>query len=137
MNAFSYILALVFIDTDDTHSLFIEDLAVPVRAYHISQINKPQNTYTIDRLTITQRLKIINTYYKNCDSATAAYRPLRRDYSLHNHPTEQAIGKIVKKFEETGVITNIERPVHHRFARSSENIAIVSEHTTQYGMLCI
>ena len=33
----------------------------------------------------------------------------------------------MKKFKETGVITNIERPVHHRFARSAENIAIVSE----------
>ena len=39
----------------------------------------------------------------------------------------QAIGKIDKKFEETGVFKITERPVHHRFARSSENIAIVSE----------
>ena len=33
----------------------------------------------------------------------------------------------MKKFEETGVITNIKRSVHHRFARAAENIAIVSE----------
>ena len=33
----------------------------------------------------------------------------------------------MKKLEEAGVFTNIERPVHHRFARSVENIAIVSE----------
>ena len=33
----------------------------------------------------------------------------------------------MKKFEETVVVTNIERPVHHRFARSTETIAIVSE----------
>ena len=39
----------------------------------------------------------------------------------------QAIGKIVKKFKETGVATNIESPVHHRFTRSAENIAILSE----------
>ena len=39
----------------------------------------------------------------------------------------QAVGKIVKKFEETGVITNIERPVHYCFACSAENIAIASE----------
>ena len=37
-------------------------------------------------------------------------------------PTTQAVGKIVKK--ETEVVTNIERPVHHPFARSAE---IVSE----------
>ena len=48
-------------------------------------------------------------------------------YGLHNRPTQQAIGKIAKKFEETGVATNTERPVHHRFARSTENIAIVNE----------
>ena len=30
----------------------------------------------------------------------------------------QAIGEIVKKFDETGVVTNIERFVHHSFARS-------------------
>ena len=56
----------------------------------------------MDRLTITQRIKIIKTYYKNGDSATATYRALRGDYGLHNRPTTQAIGKIVKKFEETG-----------------------------------
>ena len=33
----------------------------------------------------------------------------------------------MKKFEETGTVTNIERPVYHRFALSAENIAIVSE----------
>ena len=54
------------------------------------------------------------------------YRALRGDYGLHNHPITQAIGKIVKKFEETVVVTNIERPVHHRVARSAENTAIVS-----------
>ena len=46
---------------------------------------------------------------------------------MHNRPTTQAIGKIVKKFKETGAFTNIERPVHHRFARPTENIVIVSE----------
>ena len=39
----------------------------------------------------------------------------------------QTIGKMVKKFEKTWVVTNIEGPVHHRFARSAKNISIVSE----------
>ena len=30
-------------------------------------------------------------------------------------------------FGQTEVITNIERPVHHRFTRSTENIAIASK----------
>ena len=61
----------------------------------------------MDCLTITQRIRIIKTYYKHGDSATATHRALRGDYGLHNHPTMQAMGKIVKKFEETGVVTNI------------------------------
>ena len=55
------------------------------------------------------------------------YRALRGYYGLYNRPTTQATGKIVKKFVETGVVTNIERPGHLCFARSAENIAIVSE----------
>ena len=46
------------------------------------------------------------------------------DYVVSNYAR---FGKIVKKFKETGVVTNIERPVHHRFACSAENVANVSE----------
>ena len=67
------------------------------------------------------------TYYKNGDSATATYRVLRKDYGLHKGPTMQAIGKIMKKFDENGAVINIERHMHHR---SAENIAIVSESVT-------
>ena len=39
----------------------------------------------------------------------------------------QAIGKIVNKFEDTEVITNVEGPVHYPFTRSAENIVIAGE----------
>ena len=65
----------------------------------------------MDRLTITQRIKIIKTYYKYGDCVTATYHAFRGDYGLHNRPTKQAISRIVKKFEETRVVTNIERAV--------------------------
>ena len=81
----------------------------------------------MDHLTVPQCTKIIKTYYKNFDSATVTYYALRGDYGLHNRPATQAVGKIVKNFEEIGVVINIERPVHHRFAHSAENNAIVSE----------
>ena len=61
----------------------------------------------MNRLIVTQCIKIIKTYYRHGDSAPATYRSLREDYGLHNHPTTQAIDKIVKKFEDTGVVTNI------------------------------
>ena len=72
------------------------------------------------RLTFTQRIKFIKTYYKNGYSATTMYRALRGNYEIE------------KKLEETGVITNIERPVHQRFARSTENNHIVSESVAEY-----
>ena len=81
----------------------------------------------MDNITITQRIKIIKTYNKNNDSVTATYHAFRGDYGLHNRPTTPAISKIVKKFEETGVVTSIERPVHHHFAPFTENIPIISE----------
>ena len=37
------------------------------------------------------------------------------------------LDKIVKKFKETWVVTNIERPVLYRFVHSAKNKAIVSE----------
>ena len=43
----------------------------------------------MERLTITQHIKMIKIYYKNDDSATATYRGLRGDYGLHNRPTTQ------------------------------------------------
>ena len=49
----------------------------------------------------------------------------------------QAIGKSVKKFEKTGMVTNIERPMHHRFTRSDENIAIVSENVAKHPNVSI
>ena len=48
----------------------------------------------MDRLTITQRIKVIKIYYKNGDPATATSRDLRGDYGLNNCITTQAIGKI-------------------------------------------
>ena len=52
--------------------------------------------------SITQRIKMIKTYYKSYASATATCRALGEDYGLHNRPTSQPIVKTVKKFEETG-----------------------------------
>ena len=76
------------------------------------------------------------TYYKNVDSATIKYRALRGDYGLRNRSNTRVIGKVVKEFKETKVVTNIESSVHHRFARSAENIAIISKcrHFQELGL---
>ena len=81
----------------------------------------------MDRLTIIQRIQIIKTYHKTGDSATATYRALKGYFGFHNHSNTQPIGRVVQKFEATGVITNIGRPVHQHFVRSTENMTIVCE----------
>ena len=68
----------------------------------------------VDRITIIRYMTIIKTSHKNSDSSTATFSALRGGYRLHNRPTTQ----------ETGVVRNIERSVHHCFA---ENISIVNE----------
>ena len=75
----------------------------------------------------TKDQKIIKSYYENGNSATATYRALRGAYGVHNRSITQAIGKIVKKFEETAAVKDIIRRVHHRLARSVENFAAVNQ----------
>lgn len=43
----------------------------------------------------------------------------------HDRSTTQVIDKILHKFEETGSIIDVGRSRHHRFVRSSSNIATV------------
>ena len=50
---------------------------------------------------------MIKNCYKNGNSATTMYRALREDFGLHNRPITQEIGKIMKKFEDTGVVANM------------------------------
>ena len=65
----------------------------------------------MNRLTITQRIGMIITYSKNdiLPEPRIVYA-LRGDYDLHKRQTTQAIVKILKKFLEAGVVTNIVRP---------------------------
>ena len=58
----------------------------------------------MNRSIITQRKKIIKTYY---NLLPTTYHVLRGAYGLPNRPTTQAIGKIVKKIEKSEVVANI------------------------------
>ena len=65
----------------------------------------------MDRLTIMQRIKLLKP------AAKMMRLPQPR---IYNFPTTPAIGKIVKKYEDSGVVTSIERLVHYHFARFAE-----------------
>ena len=46
----------------------------------------------MQRLTIEQRVKVVEAYYENGRSNKNAFRALREFFGQHNRPTESAIG---------------------------------------------
>lgn len=85
-------------------------------------------TFTnMDRFSIAQRVKIIQSYYRNNNSVVSVHRDLRSEYGLHNRPTERTIQKTVNRFEESGSVIDRSAPIHHHPARTHENIGAVSE----------
>ena len=53
---------------------------------------------------MAQRVKVIQAYYENGRSNQNAYGALRDFFGQFNRPNVRTIGKIVKKFEQTGSV---------------------------------
>ena len=87
---------------------------------------------TVQRLTIEQRVKVVEAYYENGRSNKNEFRALRELFGQHNRPTESAIGKIVRKFKHTGSVADVETPSRARLPRSDENIAAVRESVAEH-----
>lgn len=98
--------------------------------FHIWQVQSLAIS-TMERLTIEQRVKVIEAYYENGRSNKNAFRALRDFFGQHNRPTESAIGKIVKKFKQTGSVADVKAPLRARVRRSAENIAAVRENVAE------
>ena len=81
----------------------------------------------MESYTIQQRIEIVELYYENGRSARSVFRKLRDFHPRHNRPSEQQIGNIVRKFQETGSVKDRERHQYARAGRSDENIATVSD----------
>ena len=81
----------------------------------------------MERYTIQQRVKVIQTYYENGRSNQNAYRALRDFFDQFDRPNVRTIAKIVEKFEQTGSVEDVRTPVHARTARTAENIAAVRD----------
>ena len=80
----------------------------------------------MDRFSIAQRVNFVRLYYKNDENPANVFRAIRTDFGRHGRPTEHIIANVVRKFEQTGSVADIVRPVHHRNVRSAENIAAVA-----------
>lgn len=75
---------------------------------------------------VQQRLKIVEICYKNSNSVLTCFCALHELFDPQNWPFERTIRRILKKFEETGSVYDINRIRYQRTARSMENIAAVS-----------
>ena len=89
----------------------------------------------MQRLTIEQRVKIVEAYYENGRSNKNAFCTLCEFFGQHNRPSE--IGKIVRKFKETGSVADVKTPSHAHLCRSDENIAAVRESVAEHPDISI
>ena len=57
----------------------------------------------------------------------SVFRKLCEFYGLHNRPYESTIGRIIKEFQETGLVEDQRTEKYSRNGRSQENIYLVYE----------
>ena len=60
----------------------------------------------MERLTIEQRVKVVEAYYENGKSNKNAFRALREYFGQHNRPTESAIAKNLWGYLKSKVYAN-------------------------------
>ena len=81
----------------------------------------------MNRYTVEQRIKVVQTYYENGRSTRNAFRALREYFGQHNRPNEATISRLIMKFEQTGSVGDVKTPVHVRRVRNAQNIAAVRD----------
>jgi transposase len=81
----------------------------------------------MERYTKEQRVIIVKTHYKYGESYAETVRKIRGIFGRRNAPYQSTVQRMIKKFEETGLIMDSKLPVRHRTGRSLDNIAAVSE----------
>lgn len=91
----------------------------------------------MERYTLEQRVYIVKTYFQNGSSVRATFRRIREYFGVRNRPSEVTIRKIVRRFETTGSVKDIETKVRERPARSVENIQAVRESVTENPQMSV
>lgn len=80
----------------------------------------------MNRITLKQRLEIVQFYYANSRSPVATRRAIQRKNGADFVPSEQQISRVIKKFESEFTLHDKKVPVRRRNTRSTENIAAVA-----------
>ena len=64
----------------------------------------------MDRLDLSMRIEIVQLYYKNGHSATAALRKLKMQRCLRQDPfAVSTVQCLIEKFESTGILVDLPR----------------------------
>lgn len=81
----------------------------------------------MQRLTLPDRLEIVQKFYANSRSFVSTQRSFSQEYGRHHRFDRQNIRRVVEKFEREFTLHDNRPPVRQRNARSNENIAAVKE----------
>lgn len=77
--------------------------------------------------SIADRVKIIQEYYKNGEKIANAHRALRNHFGTANCPNPTTIGRLVRKFVETGAVDDRPKVGKTKSIRTEPNIAAVRD----------
>ena len=70
------------------------------------------------KLTLKQRLQIVQLYYESHGSVRATYRALRQFYGAHNRPSERLIRETMNRFTTTFSLNDNIHHVRRRTVRT-------------------
>lgn len=81
----------------------------------------------MNKFTEEERVHFVKIYHECGSSVTAAMRKLRAMGAQHAVPSKSALERLVKKFHETGSVSDLPRPGPQYTTRNPENIQRVQE----------
>ena len=87
--------------------------------------------------SIKDRIKVIQEHYKTGEKIKNTFLALRDHFGRHNRSNETTIGRLVRKFEETGSIGDLAKSGKPKNVRKSQNIAAVKENLRESPKLSV
>lgn len=81
----------------------------------------------MESYSVQDRIKVIQEHYKNGSKIKNTFRALRDHFGRHNRPNETTIGRLVRKFEATGSVSDLPKTGRPKSVRTAENIAVVKQ----------
>ena len=75
----------------------------------------------MEKYTQQERVEIVKLFYRNELSVTATLRALRAKWPRNHVPNESTVRRLIKKFDETGSVSDVLRAGPSTTVRTSPN----------------